>query len=252
MVDLKDVTFLIAIKLDSQDRITNLDTTINYLQSNFNTNIVLCEQDKESKLYKKYNCEYVFYKTEDFFNRQRGVNIAAKTAKTPIIVHYDADVLIPVKQLIKSTKIICENQAEVVYPYDGRFYDVPKQYHEIIKNTYSLERVDLNNCRLFNSHSVGGAVFFKSDVFWEGGAANENFKGLGYEDNEIYTRYTRLGYTFGRVAGPLLHLTHERKETSFNYNPYTQNNIQEYTRIANFTKQELLEEIKKWNWHNKN
>jgi predicted glycosyltransferase involved in capsule biosynthesis len=248
MVDLKNVTFLIAIKVDSEDRVKNLDITIPYLQTNFDTNIVLCEQDVSPKLANKYNCGYVFCKTEEFFNRQRGVNLAAKYAKTSIIAHYDADVLFTPNQLKKATKIIMNKDADIVYPYDGRFYDVPKQFHEKIKSTASTEHVTLEHCTLFNPHSVGGAVFFNASVFWEGGGANENFKGLGYEDNEIYTRFSRLGYKFGRVSDPLLHLTHERKDTSYNHNPYIASNLNEYNRVSKLTKEELKQEIKNWNW----
>jgi len=248
MTDLKDLTFLIALKIDSEDRLNNLDTTINYLQYHFNTNIVICEQDVQPKIKNRYNCEYVFSETKEFFNRQRGVNLAARKAKTPVIVHYDADILLTPNQIKKSVEIISTKQAQIVYPYDGKFYDVPKKYHSQIKQTNSLDDINLAECTLFNPHSVGGAVFFDTNVFWEGGGANEKFIGLGYEDNEIHTRFKTLGYQIARVSKPLFHLTHERKETSFNYNPYLDYNRLEYLKIEKMSKQELINEVSTWNW----
>ena len=39
--DLTDVSFLIALKIDSKDRINNLDITIEYLQHHFDTEIII-------------------------------------------------------------------------------------------------------------------------------------------------------------------------------------------------------------------
>ena len=45
--DLTDVTFIIPVKIDSDDRRRNLKITLSYLQRNFDTNIIVCESDKE-------------------------------------------------------------------------------------------------------------------------------------------------------------------------------------------------------------
>jgi predicted glycosyltransferase involved in capsule biosynthesis len=248
MENIKDVTFLIALKVDSTDRLNNLDITMQYLQSHFDANIVICEQDTVPHLKGKYNCDYVFFETADFFNRQRGVNLAAKQANTPVIIHYDADILLAPYQILTARHVLLTKQADFIYPYFGEFYDVPKKFHQQIKDTNKLDHIVINECTLFNAHSVGGAVAFRSEVFWEGGGANENFKGLGYEDNEIFTRFCKLGYQPGRCTGPLFHLTHERKDTSFNYNPHIEDNKREFFRIERFTKEQLIEEIKTWSW----
>ena len=248
MVDVKDLTILIALKIDSSDRLKNLDITMDYLQSNLDTNIVICEQDNQPQIEGRYKCDYVFHQTSDFFNRQRGVNLAAKKAKTPVIAHYDADILISPKQIEKATELILNNQVDIMYPYDGKFYDVPKEQHQMIKDTHSVENIDIPRCILFNPHSVGGVVFFNTEVFWKAGGANENFKGLGYEDNEIFTRFQKLGYRIGRLDRPLFHLNHERLETSFNFNPFLEMNKQEFFRIERMSKDELLNEVSTWGW----
>jgi hypothetical protein len=50
------------------------------------------------------------------------------------------------------------------------------------------------------------------------------------------------------LSTPILHLTHERKETSYNYNPHGKHNEIEFARIDRMNKVELLDEIKKWEW----
>ena len=46
--DLKDCTFIIPIRIESTDRMRNVITILCYLNSNFDTNIIVKEVDKES------------------------------------------------------------------------------------------------------------------------------------------------------------------------------------------------------------
>jgi hypothetical protein len=247
-MNLKDLSILIALKIDSVDRLTNLDITMQYLKAHFDTTVIISEQNEKPVLKDRYDCEYVFTESNDFFNRQKTLNAAANHSSTPFIAHYDADVLFHPVQMESALNGLRGDKCDVIYPYDGKFYDVPKMFHEQIKNTNSIEYVNLNMCKLFNSHSVGGAVMFKRDVFFEGGMANEKFLGLGYEDNEINHRFTRLGYKIARNKGPLFHLTHSRGETSFDHNPHAQTNIREFKRVAAMNVDQLKQEISTWDW----
>ena len=251
-IDLSDkLTILIAAKADSEDRLTNLGITLDYINFHFDVPIILSEQDTESKLKqicKEKNVHHIFYETDEFFNRQRGVNMCAKQAQTPVIAHYDADILLKPQQIKEAVKAILDKSATLVYPYDGNFYDVPKVYHPQIIETKNLNCVNLEECILFNPHSVGGVVIFDREHYWKCGGANENFKGLGYEDNEINERFKKLGTKIARTQWPLYHLTHERKDTSFNHNPYLELNKRECLRIQSLSKEDLREEVSNWNW----
>tara|TARA_R100001129_G_scaffold174680_1_gene147150 strand:- start:55 stop:822 length:768 start_codon:yes stop_codon:yes gene_type:complete len=250
--DLSDkLTILIAAKADSEDRLTNLKITLDYINYHFNVPTILSEQDETPKLAnicKERNIKHIFVKTSEFFNRQRGVNICANAAETPVIAHYDADILLKPQQIKASVKAILDKSADLVYPYDGHFYDVPKEYHKQISETNNLNCINLERCTLFNPHSVGGVVIFNKEHYWKCGGANENFKGLGYEDNEINERFKKLGSRIVRTQWPLYHLTHERKDTSFNHNPHLELNKEEYFRIANMPNNILQEEVNNWAW----
>ena len=250
--DLSDkLTILIAAKADSEDRLINLGITLDYINFHFNVPIILSEQDTEPKLEqicKEKNVHHIFSQTSEFFNRQRGVNICARAAKTPVVAHYDADILLKPQQIIGAVKAILDKSADLVYPYDGHFYDVPKIYHPKIVETKNLNCVNLEKCNLFNPHSVGGVVIFNRKHYWKCGGANENFKGLGYEDNEINGRFKKLDSKIVRTQWPLYHLTHERKDTSFNYNPHLELNKEELFRIQSLSKEQLLTEVSSWDW----
>ena len=67
-IDLKDCTFAIPVRIDSNDRMENLQLILMYLTHHFDTNIIVIENDKESKLENltvlKYNSEinHIFQK----------------------------------------------------------------------------------------------------------------------------------------------------------------------------------------------
>ena len=245
-----NVSFLIALQIDSNDRLSNLQISTNNLRYHFpDSEIIVSELDNESKIGKEFcHCNHVFTKTSEFFNKQKAYNIAAKHSSHDVICLYDADVIIHPKAIQKSVDMVINKEAEIVWPYDGRFYDVPKKYHSEINDIKSTKNVLLEDCTLFCSTSVGGAVFFDKNVFIKGGMGNENFKGAGWEDNEIYERFTKLGFSRAKLDTYLLHLTHDRKETSYNHNPYGKHNEQEFSRIYKMPKHQLLNEIATWEW----
>ena len=46
--DLTDATFIIPIRIESEDRLRNVITSVAFLLNNFNTNIIIKEVDKKS------------------------------------------------------------------------------------------------------------------------------------------------------------------------------------------------------------
>ena len=254
MTDLKNkLTFLIAAKVDHEDRLRNIRATLSYLRHHFDADIIISEQDTSSKLHdicKAFKCRHIYIQTEEFFNRQKGVNMAAREASTPVIAHYDADILLRPEQIIGATEAIISGRAQLVYPYDGHFYDVPVKFFDIINETKDLRKVNLDECTLFNPHSVGGVVMFDREHYWKCGGANEYFKSVGYEDNEINTRFKKLGTKIARTQWPLWHLTHARGETSYNHNPHIEFNRDYYLEIAQMSPDEIRNHIKGWEWHN--
>ena len=246
------LTFLIAAKVDHEDRVRNIRSTLSYLRYHFDADIIISEQDTSSKLHdmcKAFHCRHIYVETDEFFNRQRGVNLAAREATTPVIAHYDADILLRPEQIVGATEAIVSGQAQMVYPYDGHFYDVPEKFFNIIDMSKDLTKVPLEECTLFNPHSVGGVVMFDREHYWKCGGANEAFKSVGYEDNEINSRFTKLGTKIMRTQWPLWHLTHARGETSFNHNPHIDLNRDLCMEIARMSPEELKAHVDKWTWH---
>lgn len=244
-----NISFLIALQIDSEDRLSNLKISTENIIHHFpNSEIIISEIDSESKLpeeFKKF--KHIFTRDSNFFSKTRAYNIACKNSVNDIICLYDADIVLKNSVVDKCVDILCNKNQDVVYPYNGYFYDIPKNYHRSILNEKNLDCVNLSDCKLLSDRSVGGAVFFKKNIFIEGGGANENIK-IGYEDNEFFERFKKLGYAIARLNCPIFHLTHIRKETSFDYNPHKEIFQKEFYRICNLSKENLLKEIKTWKY----
>ena len=248
--DLKDLTIVFPTYIDSEDRLSNLRVVLDYIRHHFDTNIIISEMDTESKLgdLDLTGVQHIFTPYTKMFRKHISVNIGVRAVKTKVFSLYDCDIILHPKQISKSTELILDDTFDVVYPYDGRFYDVPKSHHAELSDTNSTDWIKLEDCELFNPHSCGGAVFFNTDVFWEGGGGNEHFIGVGYEDDEIWNRYRNLGFRVARLERQLYHLNHDRKETSWNHNPNTEHNRVLVDKLFKMSPDQLREEIKTWPW----
>lgn len=253
MINFRDVTFIIPIRFDSEDRKRNFKITIGFLEKTFDTNIIVMESDKESneEFVKSVSNKvlYLFEQTEDtLFHRTRMLNVMTKMSKTNIVVNYDVDVLFKPDQYIAS-RFALNTGVDFVFPYAGKFYDIPSKFFELI-NSSNFDGIDLNQCTLFNPNSLGGAIFFNKEAYTKIGLENENFISWGHEDWERIGRIEKMGYKVYRTDGVLYHLTHHRTHNSSGSNPMYNHNGNEYRMIMSMNKEELTEHIKTWKWIN--
>lgn len=253
MIDLKDVTFNIPVKIDSRDRLNNLKLSINLIKSYFDTNILVCEQEKSKckNVAEKHGVKYLQLRGyPGLVYKTKMLNIMANNSDTPYIALHDTDVISNAENYLKAVEYLRNNEAQVALPYSGTCYDVPKKFHKNILKEKSLESVgDIRvNGTLMNPIAVGGVVFFDRQAFIEGGMANENFKSWGWEDIELITRFEILGYQIKKVDGILYHLEHKRTPDSSVGHKYHKKNEKEFRRIKRLNKIELRKEVEKWEW----
>jgi predicted glycosyltransferase involved in capsule biosynthesis len=255
MIDLSDVTFTIPVKIDQPDRVRNLQMCLNYIRSNFKTRLIISEMDENQKvkdLITDIPCKYIFMKTSSpYFHRTMMLNFMAKQAETPIIVNYDCDVLLPIENYVEAAELIRNKKADMVYPYDGNFYDVPTELIHSIKEKNSITHINPSSCRNLRpeANSVGGAVFWSKQKFIEVGMENENFVSWGYEDNERYARALKLGAIVKRCKTGLFHLHHGSSLNSANgVHPFYQKNEQEWLKVNGMNEENLKNYVKGWSW----
>jgi len=246
--DLTDVTFIVPLRIDSEVRKENLEMVISFLQTNLNTTIMVLEADKDEKYLPADGVLKTFIKDEDpVFHHSKYRNVLIRKAVTEYICLWDADAIGPVNQIIAARDMLRDKKADLVFPYDGKYYNVPG----VIKNVYKempdvevfLKNID--KLRLMHGiHSVGGAIMINREVYMKAGMENEKFYGWSPEDYERIIRCEILGYRIARVDGPLFHLEHARGKNSWFFSDET--NIKarkEFLNVCRMNPEELWEYV---------
>jgi hypothetical protein len=224
------ISILIPIKFDSLDRRNNLEIVVSYIHKWFpGFRIALAEQ-KES----------LFYKT-------RLINETMPRIQTEYMAIWDCDVLLPRVQIIETIDKLNQGY-ETVYPYDGTFLNVGKEFHGGIRQSLSVDGIDPRLCQrgygmvevTKDRQSFGGCVFFRTEAFKRLGMMNEGFKGYGPEDAELGYRMMRIS-KFTRISGPLFHLDHVRKEDSVENHAWVDQNHNLFKKILDMDINQLKE-----------
>lgn len=251
MHNLSNVTFNIPVKIDCPERLENLKLVIDYLLHHFDTNIIVYEVSKGQPFYTERNSR-VKYLHESIgsnpFHRTRYLNEMALLSRTPIIVNYDCDVLLPPASYLTAAELVLKSGASGVFPYDGLFLNVPRVHIPRIRETKDLSFIDINTTENFGRGSVGGALFWDKKNFIKGGMENENFISWGCEDWERIKRFSKLGHKLARVAGPLYHMSHPRGTDSCDSNPYYTNNQKVYLEVENMPVDQMPNYVVKQPW----
>jgi hypothetical protein len=257
-VDLSDCTFIIPVRIDSDDRTRNLITVLCFLLKQFNTKIIVKEVDRE-QFFKKYvlsqiekfleddeleNLSYSFEKSDlSEFHRMKIINEMLNQVDTKVVVNYDSDVLLKVDAYLKSVKMILNENYDIVYPYG--FGNYQKQIYAndelvtyFLNNNFDFSILEKKEKPYISQ--FGHVQFFKTSSYIEGGMENENFISWSPEDKERYFRFTTLGYKVGRLEDEFVyHLEHYRGQNSWFANPYIEKNNQLWEYLQSLDKQKL-------------
>jgi len=259
-IDLKDLSFLIPLRLDSIDRLENIVLIVDYIVQHFDTNIQILEASKFDngilkKLLPTKTVQIEFVEDHDpIFHRTHYINVLTQKVITPYCAVWDADVIVDSTQLNDSVQILREGLADFVYPYQMYFLDVP----EIIKEHYHETR-DINILKdnagkmkkFYYPDPIGGAFLVNREKYIESGLENVKYYGWGIEDGERLNRWLKLGYKVQRVQGPLFHFSHSRGINS-KYLDVKQREIKQndFFQLGMMSKKELELEVSKWKKNN--
>ena len=113
----------------------------------------------------------------------------------------------------------------------------------------SINSLSSSDILSISTSSVGGAFFVNRNLYLQLGGENEFFYGWGCEDLERYKRLEILCQPVYRVAGPLYHLYHPRKENSWYQNEMLElSNRQEFLKVCGMSCEELKQYVQSWKW----
>ena len=249
--DLTKTTFIIPLRIETEDRMRNIVTILIYLARNFSTKIIVKEVDKES-IYERevlpllkqalepemLACiHHIFEQSDEFtFHRTKILNDMLWMVDTPVVANYDSDILLPIESYINATNMIAKGwvhpdveggePVKVVYPYGFGNYQLQchvgdEQVTDFINSGFNFEAF---NGRLRNwDAKYGFCQFFDTEEYKKLGGENENFIAYGYEDDERYYRFNLLS-SVARITEQVFHLEHGRTKNSWFNNPHCEDN----------------------------
>lgn len=255
-INLKDATFIVPVRIESEDRLRNVITTLCFLISNFDTNIIVHEVDKES-IFKKdalpqieeyldndiSSLTHIFEQSDSSsFHRQRILNDMLMEVNTSIVVNYDCDILLPIESYVTAYNLLLSKESDIVYPYG--YGDYQKQIFaddelvsNFLNNDFDFEILEAKS-KIYMSQ-YGFVQFFNRQIYIDGGMENENFVAYAPEDVERFYRFATLGYNVFRVDSVVYHLEHKRTENSWIHNPHMQSNNDEWEKIKKMNSEEI-------------
>ena len=265
--DLDKTTFIIPLRIETDDRMRNIVTTLIYLTRNFNTKVIVKEVDKES-IYERevlpllkqalepemLDCiHHIFEKSDEFtFHRTKILNDMLWMVDTPVVANYDSDIILPLESYINATNMIAKEwvhpdaeggePVKIIYPYGFGNYQFQchvgdNEVTNFINSGFNFE--------YFNGHmrqwdaKYGFCQFFDTDEYKKLGGENENFVAYGYEDDERHFRFNLLS-SVGRIHEYVYHLEHGRTKNSWFNNPYCEDNKKLWETLKVKGKKSLL------------
>lgn len=253
-MDLSDVTIIFPVRIDSAERVQNMDIQIEWLSRNLNLSILILEADSFPRYKLKTeeeNVSYIFVKDSDpIFYRTLFLNVLLNRANTPIVGIWDTDVILSFEQMLDAVVQIREKKAVMAIPYDGRVYaltpDISRDFGKNLDLEYLNQQIP--QCQLvLGTMSVGGAIFVDKRQYLEAGGENEHFYGWGPEDFERVERMKKLQLPVYRSAGPLFHLYHPLGPNSTYANAIIeQKNQKEWFCIQKLNGSDLKSYIETW------
>jgi predicted glycosyltransferase involved in capsule biosynthesis len=254
-IDLKDVTFVIPVRIDCIERLENIFLIIDYLYSLFDTNIIVLESDKKNSNiiyeYTQNKAKYYFFEDQDsVFHRTKYLNILSNMVVTDHIAVWDTDVIVHPSQLYSSVMGLRENNYDFVFPYDGNFLDVGVSHRIKFFESPNIDYLIQNKDSMmlpYTSTACGSGFLARLSDYLDCGGENENFYGWGQEDGERVVRWKILQKRIRRIQGPMFHLYHPRGINS-NYlsTQHRNSQIKEFERIKSLNKTDLLLNINSW------
>jgi hypothetical protein len=253
MIDLRDVTFIIPIRIESLDRQTNALLTLNYLCKHLNTNIIILEHDVTPKMPLILNSvqrgeitiNYHFLENKngnEIFHRTKFLNIMLNMVNTPVVVNYDVDILFDATTYLKCKNFIMGGQ-DLVYPYfwgNSQYQVYYSGRNKISSFSYDLKCLNANDVNLTRSE-FGHCQFFNTKSYIEGGMENEKFISYAPEDQERGYRFKQLGYNVMWSDDYVYHLEHTRGINSSSSNPMMDQNNRLFEAIKKLSVSELRE-----------
>jgi hypothetical protein len=254
MIDLKNCTLIIPIKVEHSDRYRNAKTILGFLNKHIVTNVFIYEvcEDGISKLdflddLKNLKIKHWKKEDEGVFHRTKYLNIMLDDVETPVVANYDIYVIIPADFYKKIVDSIINGDSDVVYPYkfghggQRRVLD-HFNYENFYESGFNLDHIDITGPYSDYDSEYGHCIFFNTNIYKKHGAENENFISYGPEDKERGERFKKMGFNVHWASDcRVYHFEHYRGIDSSELNPKGMMNWGVFEKCKVMDKDQIIE-----------
>ena len=255
---MKDLTFIIPTRIETEDRLRNIISSVSYLLKHLPAKVIVKEVAPQSTFkfraipeIKKYadisNLTHIYEQTsEPLFCKSKVLNDLIVAADTKFVANYDADCILPLTSYHQAYALLAGDKADVVYPYGCGIYQWKAEYDMQVYQEFvsTLDYRILDKRKSLSNSTIGWTQFVNRQKYIDSYMMNENFISWGCEDDEFYFRMSTLGNRIARVDDYVYHLEHSRTDNSWFSNPKFNNNWQLWHTIKTFDRNQLIQYYK--------
>ena len=255
---MKDLTFIIPTRIETEDRLRNIISSVSYLLKHTTAKVLVKEVAPQNTFtfraipeIKKYadisNLTHIYEQTsEPLFCKSKVLNDLIVAADTKFVANYDADCILPLTSYHQAYALLAGDKADVVYPYGCGIYQWKAEYDMQVYQEFvsTLDYRILDKRKSLSNSTIGGTPFVKREKYIDSYMMNEIFISWGCEDDEFYFRMSTLGNRIARVDDYVYHLEHSRTDNSWFSNPKFNNNWQLWHTIKTFDRNQLIQYYK--------
>ena len=255
---MKDLTFIIPTRIETEDRLRNIISSVSYLLKHLPAKVIVKEVAPQSTFkfraipeIKKYadisNLTHLYENSvAPLFCKSKVLNDLIVASDTKFVANYDADCILPLTSYHQAYALLAGDKADVVYPYGCGIYQWKAEYNMQVYQEFvsTLDYRVLDRRRTLSNSTIGWTQFVNRQKYIDSYMMNENFISWGCEDDEFYFRMSTLGNRIARVEDYVYHLEHSRTDNSWFSNPNFNNNWQLWHTIKTFDRNQLIQYYK--------
>ena len=189
-----DLTFLIPTRIETEDRLRNIISSVSYLLRHVPAKVIVKEvSGRNTFLYRalpeirKYadtdNLTHIYEENNDpLFCKSKVLNDLIVASDTSIVANYDADCILPKESYRKAYEMILHQEADVVYPYGCGIYQWKAEfnmeiYDEFVKSWNGTSVLDKK--KTLSNSTIGWTQFIRRENYINSYMMNENFVSWG-------------------------------------------------------------------------
>jgi glycosyltransferase involved in cell wall biosynthesis len=233
------VTYVIGYR-HTEDRYKNLTRTLDWLMTFPDIDILIVEQDKESKFKNKWNVRHIFVENIYPYNRSWAFNIAIMNSESDAFAFGDSDLIMKNDELLESISLLSEY--DVISPYKSVLDLTPEETLMSIDDMSNITRPGRGETDNQKINLCGGLVIFTRDAIMKVGGWNEDFIGWGGEDDFQTLKVDLLGLKTKEMSYRIYHLYHTREAPDMNY---YQRNLMMLQQAWRASKEDVLDYVSK-------